>query len=71
MEKSINQHQKELISLQKKAFEELQDSILRAKYSSDDKYKALDQIDARSQRLAKRIEQKRSLINHYYGETVV
>ena len=71
MEKSILGHQRELIAIQKKVIRELQEDILNAKYSSKDKTSLLEELDSKVERVVGRVEKKTTLINHYYGETLV
>ena len=71
MEKSINEHQEELIKLQRKALEELAEDIIRAKFGSDVKDKVLTKLDVKLSNILERIDKKRALINHYHGKVVV
>ena len=71
MEKSILSHQRELIAIQKNVIKELQEEIFNAKYSSKDRTSLLEELDTKVEKVVERVEKKSTLINHYYGETVV
>jgi hypothetical protein len=71
MAKSILEHQKDLIKLQTSALKEIQDKVFNAKYSGTETSKKLEELDNDAAKIIEKVDKKRDLINHYYGETVV
>lgn len=71
MAKSILEHQKDLIQMQTAALKDLQEKIFNAKYSGENSSRKLEELDNQAEAIVEKVNKKRGLINHYYGELVV
>jgi peptidoglycan hydrolase CwlO-like protein len=71
MAKSILEHQRDLLKIQKDALQEMQERIFNAKYSGKNSDKVLESLDSDVEAVMEKVEKKRALINHYYGEVVI
>ena len=71
MAQSILEHQKDLIKLQGEALKQIQEKIFNAKYDNSNISTKLEALDSDAEHIMEKVEKKKALINHYYGEVVV